>query len=271
MVVCNSEVQRECEYKDFLKGGARELSSGVLMVLVKEFPSGSIFLQIVPDDIDDSYVTAFINGFAESNVEPAWLFKTIRRFSAHPQRNIRRTIAWAVEKTTSELPPDIIALLENYLQCPPGEDELWWSKGENHGDLLNSYLNSDRGSAFDVLMRIWSKSRDSKVVEKKWSLIEFATKDPSVAMRAGAIYWMTSLITYDRNRAILLFEELINGYEILLTLMSTRECLYWIFFKNFLRLAPYMRKMMNNENETVQEQGAQLVCIAAISTSALEF
>ena len=257
-------------HKDFLKGGSHGLA-GILTALVKESPTRFYaLLQKVPDDVEDEYVTAFINGFSEITENPEWLFNTIRRFSPQPQRNIQRAITWAVEKTSNKVPQDIIALLEGLLQAPMGDDELWWSADKNHGDAFNNFLNSDRGAAFHALMRIWSKEKSNEALRKRWALVELVANDPSTTLRAGAVFWLTSLVPYDRNRAVSIFERLVTGHDILLTLMSTRECLYWSFYQNFLRLSPYIEKIMSNEAETVQEQGAQLACIAVISSSALE-
>ena len=52
--------------------------------------------------------------------------------------------------------------------------------------------------------------------------------------------------------------------------MYTREFIYWALYKNFLRLHPYILAMMNHSKENVQEQGAQLACIAGLSNTAME-
>lgn len=257
-------------HRDFLKGGAHELST-VLLERVKNDPAHFFsLLQKIPNSVSDSYVAAFIDGFAEAKADPEMLFYTIRRFSAQPGRNIRRTIAWAIEKLSFEIADDLKALLLNYLTEPIGEDELWWSKGENHGDVYSSYLNSDRGSAFEALNRVWSKSETPANLKKRWMVIESVVSDPSTALRAGAIHWLTFLLRHDRDRAISLFEKLVAGHEVLLTLMTTREFIYWAFYKNFSRLFPYVQKMLESDVENTQEQGAQLVCIAAISPAAIE-
>lgn len=257
-------------HRDFLKGGARELST-VLLESVKRDPSRFYaLLKKAPDGIDDSYVTAFINGFAESDADPEMLFYTIRRFAYQPKRHIRQTIAWVVQKSTQEMPVDVIAFLRNVLSGPMGEDELWWSKGDNHGSIFSSYSGSDRGSAFEALMRVLSRSDTPAALDERWTLIESITSDPSSALRAGAIHWLTDLIRHDRNRAISTFEQLIIGHEVLLTLRTTREFIYWSLYKNFSRLGPYIKKMMESDVEAVQEQGSQLACIAAISPAAIE-
>jgi hypothetical protein len=257
--------------REFLKGGADQLSS-VLQTLVKEDPIRYFsLLQRVNDDVDDAYVHAFINGLAESPAPIDWLFDTVRRFSQQPNRNIRRTIAWAIDKRAKEeVPNDIIELFLSYVHSEPGEDEWWWAKGENHGDVFSSFFNSDRGTSFYALMRIYDGQKSDEAYSKKWDLIQFAETDPSTALHIGAIHELTYMIRLDRNRAMNAFDNLMKGHEILLESHYTREFIYWALYQNYLRLQPYINKMMHHEKAEVQEQGAQLACIAAISNTAME-
>lgn len=264
---------RGVEHRDILKGGAYQFSSGVLAERGKEDPVWLYnLLQQAPDDIDDSYATTFINVLAESDVPAEWFFSAVRRFALQEGRDIKRPVAWAIEKKlkNGEFPSDITQMLFDWTYTSVGEDEWWWKKGENHGDIYHSYLNSDRGAAFLTLMRLLDneKSDDAKV--NKWSLIEFAASDPSTAIRIGAIQELIYMIRDDRERALVLFEQLMHGHEILIEDRHVREFLYWAFYKNFLRVEPYITTMMNHSSEQVQEQGAQLACIAAISSGAME-
>jgi hypothetical protein len=89
-------------------------------------------------------------------------------------------------------------------------------------------------------------------------------------MHIGAIHELTYMIRLDRERAVNAFEKLLLGHEILLETMYIREFIYRALYKNFLRLHPYILTMMNHLKENVQEQGAQLACIAEISSTAME-
>lgn len=259
------------ESKEFLKGGAHELSR-ILQSLVKEDPKRYYsLLQKVNDDVDDAYVQAFINGFAESLSPVEWLFDTIRRFGQQPGRNIKWTIAWSIEKRAKEeIPNDVVELLLQNVHAEPGDDEVWWVKGENHGDAFSSFLSSDRGASLSALMRIYDAQGTNEAYNKKWKLIEFVSTDSSTALHIGAIHELTYMIELDRNRALDSFDNLIKGHEILLESQFTREFIYWAFYQNYLRLQPYILSMMHHEKEEVQEQGAQLACIARISNGAME-
>jgi hypothetical protein len=260
----------DIEHRDMLKGGAPQLSS-VLLGLVKENPTRFHKLfQKVPDDVDDSYVSAFVNGLAESDAPVEWFFAAVRRFAPQGRLHFKRTIVWAMGKRREDIPGDIVQLLSSWVHQPEGEDESWWASGENRRDAYDSYLNSDRGSAFRRLMRVYDSSDTDEARECKWALIESVASDPSTALRIGAIHELTYMIRHDRERAIVLFQQLLDGHEVLLESQYVREFLYWAFYKNFLRLQPYFIAMMNHHSEQVQEQGAQLACIAALSERAME-
>ena len=227
-ILAMNKYHGEVCHNDFLKGGSRQLST-VLQTLIKENPERYFeILQLANDDVDDNYVQTFLNGFAESSAPVELLLYTIRRFSKDPNRNIKRTIAWSIEKRAKEeIPNDIIDLLNSYLRTNPGEDEWWWTKGEHNGDVYSSFLNSDRGASFSALMRIYDNQNTNEAKSKKWNMIEFIESDPSTALRIGAIHELTYMIRQDQDKATKSFNKLINGHEILLESMYTREFIYW--------------------------------------------
>lgn len=263
-------------HKDFLKGGAYELG-GVLVTLTKEDPERFYRLALsMPDDVDDSYVRAVMNGLAESDATSELLFEVIRRFAPHPDRDIRRVIGWVLEKRARRdgLPEDIIALLEGYVRGPSGEDEEGWIRQDERGearrhDGLNSgpyisYLNSDRGAAFRAVMRALDvKGDDAKA--RKWEMIEFAAGDGSTALRAGAVEELLYMLHEDRERAVTTFERLMDGHPALLRSHFTQEFLRYGLYRHYERMRPYIVDLMNDDHESLQQRGAELVCIAAIS------
>lgn len=270
-ILAMNKYHGDVSHEDFLKGGSRQLST-VLQSLIKEDPERYFrLLQQVNNDVDDDYVRAFLNGFAESSSSIELLLYTIRRFSKDPNRNIKRTIAWSIEKRAKEeVPNDIIDLFYSYLRTSPGEDEWWWTKGEHNGDVYSSFLNSDRGASFSVLMRIYDNQNTDEAKNKKWDLIEFIESDPSTALRIGAIHELTYMIRLDQGKATKSFTKLINDHEILLESMYTREFIYWDLYKNYLAMYPFIVTFMYHPKDEVKEQGAQLACIGGISTAAME-
>ena len=252
-------------------GGARELS-GVLLNEIKNDPQRfyKLFAD-VPLDVHDAYVRAFVNGFVESSAPAQWTFDVFQRYARQDERRIRRDLSYAVQKLARyKVPSDIIAILFEWVYSNEGEDESWWAKGDMNGDIYNSYLNSDRGAAFSTLMRILDESSSTETIEQKWKLIEFASFDKSFALRLGAIEELSYMIHHDRERSWLLFESLMKECELLLESRQVREFLHWSLYKNFQRAKPFIESMIANPKPEVQEMGAELACIAAISADAME-
>jgi hypothetical protein len=257
-------------HRDFLKGGARELSS-VLQGLIKEQPERFYrLLEQVPDTVDDAYVTAYINGLAESNASAEWLFTVVRRFGRQPARQIGIAIYWALAKRSQTLlPNDIQAYLDEGVRMAP--DDYEHAERREGKDLYNAYLNSERGTAFRAVMSFLRHHGDEPhAINRRWRLVEFASTDPSLVLRAGAIEELLYLMHLDRLQAVTLFEQLLNGHELLVCSHFADDFIYHALYKQFARVRPYIRLMMDAESEPCQQRGAELACIAAISPRALE-
>jgi hypothetical protein len=245
-------------HRDVHKGGAYQLAA-CLQRLTKEEPERFYRLAMrVPDDVDDEYAAAFINGLAEAEDPAEWLFDVVDRFGRDPTRDIKRTVAWALEKRSDEgLRGDMTGLLEDVVRGPMGDD-----------DPSGVYLNSDRGASMRTLMRTLDSRDDDGDRERMWALIEHAADDPSSALRAGAIEELLyRLLTEDRGRAVELFERLMDGHPALLCDHDATSFMYYGSYKHFLRMEPFIRALMNHEDEKCAQRGAELACVAAISSS----
>jgi hypothetical protein len=267
------------QHKDFLKGGASE-QGAVLSRLTKKSPDRFFKLAMrAPLHTDEAYVRGLISGMSQSSAPAELTFCVIRRFAPVVTRDTKKAIAWALEKRVDDrIPDDLFALLDGYMREPPGEDESWWLKEaemnrrngrhrDTHGGPYSSYLNSVRGAAMRTLMRAFAHGGD---VAGKWELIERAAVDESVAIKAGAIEELLYVLEDDRPRALSIFDSLMEGQPALLGAHFTDDFIYYGFFKNYLRMKPYIVAMMNDTNENIQQRGAELACIAAISPKAME-
>ncbi|MFZ5627976.1 MAG: NACHT domain-containing protein [Spirochaetota bacterium] len=258
-------------HRHFLRGGAHELAQQLGRLIKKNPEKYEALIQNLPEDTDDAYISSIVRNLSESSLKIDLMLGVIRRFGRSPERNIRRSIGWALQKRAQEnLPDDMILLLEEYLNGRPGEDEFWWSKGENHGNPFNSFLNSDRGAAFGALIDFFQRRADQVSIEKAWKLLGFVTTEDSTAMRIGAIQALPYMLNFDRERAIDIFESLIQGHDILYESYLTRNFLYYGFYRNYLRLRKYIHNMMNYQNTETQKSGAELAVIASLSTAAME-
>jgi hypothetical protein len=61
-----------------------------------------------------------------------------------------------------------------------------------------------------------------------------------------------------------------EGHDRLLESLQVKEFIYYGLYRNYLHFAPYISAMMHYDLDSVKERGAQLACLAALSTRALE-
>lgn len=260
---------------DFLKGGAQQLSHN-LAAQVQRDPQRFYCLAMnrVPLDVDGNYVRAFINGLAEADCPAEWCYEVMRRFIAHRDQELKRTIAWALQKRTKDkLPDDVLDWLEQEVRGPMGAEETTWleehaqaeSKGPRGGfdEPYHRCLNSDRGSALLTLIEALDEYGTDAAKARLWSLIEFAASDLSVPVLAGAVRSLLYVMDDDQERAVTLFERLMDGHSELLDAQPTSQILYHGIYRFPDRVKPFIIATMNDCSERQQGQGAEFACVLA--------
>jgi hypothetical protein len=268
----------------YLSGGAHELAEYSLKPQVEKEPErfARLALDRVPADVDQSYVRAFLSGLAESDERPALLFDVVRRFADHPGREIKRSIASALEKRIADgLPDDLLDLLEQWVRAPMGADEGFYTaqRGEDSGSkddteehavtTLNTgpfmdYLNSDRGSAFRTLMEALRMRKDDRAKERRWQLIEFVAADPSDALRSGAIEQLITIMDDNRERAISTFENLVRDRPHLLPIYFCERFIWYGIFRFYERVKPFIELLRHAPSGNAAQIGARLAAVAAL-------
>lgn len=258
-------------HKEFPKGGAQELGPMLAGQISKDPERFVRLFKRVPDDVDDAYVLALINGLADSLARKDLLFDTMRRFSTRNNRDIRYAITGTLIKVAQNdtIPDDLLTLLFDWLRGPMGENEQLPQGGDPH-DLYTGYLNSIRGRSFRALMESYDfqDSEDSR--QKKWALIELMADDDSAVLRLGAIYELMFLIRSDPSRSSILFDRLMLDHNELLGTEQVKQFIYYSLYRNFLYFAPYISAMMQHPRDDIKKDGAHLACIADLSAKALE-
>jgi hypothetical protein len=255
----------DVRHRDWHRGGAHELASN-LHGLVKQDPERFYLLALgAPDDLDDAYAAAFINGLADSEATAERLFDVVKRFSGQPHREIKKTVAWALDKRCDDgLPEAMMGLLEDVVHGPKGDDET--PTDENGQGASGVYLNSERGAAQRTLMHALSSRGNAADKDRMWTLMEYASGELSTALRAGAIEQLLyRLMAENRDRAMALFESLMNGHPELLCIPDTAQFLYFGSYQHFSRTRSFIRAMMESDSDECAQAGARLACVAAIS------
>lgn len=253
-------------HSDFDKGGAYQLGS-VLKQCVKEEPVRFHALALqAPSDVDDEYVRAFVEGLAESTCRDERLLEVAKRFINLREGNVIRLIAWALEKRAEGgLDDEMLDLLENIVRGPVDEDEERWS--DSWDSAYGAHINSKRGTSFNTLMLALQARTNTETLERRWALLEFSADDYSTPMRAGAIEQLVYLLYEDRARSITLFENAVKGRQALICSEPTVRFLRYGSYKAFLRTEPFIRSMIENADEECCQRGAELACIADVSSA----
>lgn len=252
------------QHRDFLKGGARELA-GVLRHAVKAQPERFHRLALrMPDDVDVAYIEAFVMGLADAGTPANLLFDVVRRFRIRDEPDLRTTIARALEQyVETGLPEDLIALLDSWAHDQPA------TLHEDGKDPYSTYINSNSGAALHTLMRSLDQQGTAAAQAHKWLLLEDLATSASTALRSGVIEWLLYTLHEDRDHAVTLFEKTTEGRPALLRSHYTQDFLYHGIYQHFARMIPFIRALMEEEEEEHQQRGAELACIAALSSGVL--
>ncbi|PJN59817.1 hypothetical protein PAEAM_28520 [Paenibacillus sp. GM1FR] len=255
-----TKYQRGVRHSDWSKGGAESLAR-LLQEQVRKEPERFInFFSVNKDDFDHNYVQAVLNGLSESTISGSEFFAAISLFVGYDDRNIRRTIAWSVEKRADEeVPERIIGLLISYFY------DISLIEASYTEDPVSGYHDSVRGAAMNALMKIYRmKEKD------KWKILDYAVGCEDISLRAGAIYELIYMIQIDRERSLDLFEKAIEGNPQLYRITYTNDFCYCAMGQPFERLISKLDAFITDEKDEIQQSGAELVTLSLISENLFE-
>lgn len=267
-----SKYQNGNQHPEFFKGGAGQLSSTLQKAIEANPERFNRLMLRTPLDLDESYIRAFIEGFAASPATAEFCYEAIRRFADRLEGTfVQRQACWSIQKLYKHgVPDDILELAIKWATSEIGQDEIEWERDDQQPTASHVFINCDRGAAFETAMRILRAADTDASCKKLWKLLEFAARDTSTVLKVGAIDELSSMINKDRERAFKLFNQMVDDKQLLLREHDVREFVYWMMYKNFKRVYPYIQAMMHHPDEEVQKRGAELACIAAFSHGAME-
>lgn len=216
----------------------------------------------LPDQVQDFYVAGFIDGLVESNSAFPEVVALVRRFASQPGRELRRTVSWAMRKHPSDVPADIIDLLESWVRDEALDDE--------HAGTTLDYLNIDRGSAFLTLCYILHIKDGAQNADRRWRLYDFVADTGTPALRAAAIEQLVYELHDRRNDALDMFDRVTGRHQaVLLDAHGLPRFLHAAIWKTFSRVQPIIFDLIASTAEKHHDLGARLIAVAAISPRAL--
>lgn len=167
-------------------------------------------------------------------------------------------VARAVGTQASEdLPEDVVAmLLRVAIDDPsPESDDISW-------EPLAQAINSSRGAAAVALARLLSADRS------RWShlrpTVERLVKDRVLAVRSVAVECLSAVLDSEREDALLLFEELVEGADAILGTRHVERFIHYSVFRNYPRVRPILHRMLSSTSTAAVEVAARQIVIAAL-------
>jgi tetratricopeptide (TPR) repeat protein len=260
---------------DTLRGGAEELAHE-LEQRAKEDPRRFATLsEELPDHVNTVYFDAILRGVAgtdEPDVESVLM--VCRRCHTLPGRPCGRWITMPIERISEyDLPEELLEVAEWYaVNDPDPTAEIWRETPEGSespyygGDIHTAGINSARGAAAMSVGRLIGSEIER--AQRFDETLEKLAEDPSVAVRSCAAYALLAAYTADRDRAVSLFERLVDAPDELLATPWVERFAAYASRTHPERIEPIIRRMLNSDSEDVQQVGGRQAVLASIAADA---
>ena len=246
---------------DFLKGGALQLSQQ-LRAQTKENPTRFAgLLHRMPDDSNPAYFEAILQGIAETELDADTVVSACLRCHKIPNHPLGRWITRPLNSLSAvTLPDSALEMVAWYATQGPESDLAYTGT-----DLLNTGINSVRGTAADTMGRlILAKAEYLTYFEPH---LRNLVNDRSVAVRTLVAHALLGVLRHDRDLAVTLFIELCDGDESLLATRYVEWFLKYAVQTHYSQLEPVLLGMIESNNEGVATAGAHQVCLASLTVA----
>lgn len=260
--------ERGLDPRDFLKGGAHQLSSVLEQRTTADPVRFARLALTLPDETHVYYFHAILRGVgASEHIVPLDLTRDLcQRCHALPDRACGAWIgAPIIKHVDDELPDDLVALLAWYAtEAPDPEADREQAGDHGRDQLLQHGLNCVRGSAAATIVSLVYAREDT--FARLRAAIEALVSDRVMAVRAMAARVLLALLRYHRDDALTLFEVLVDGADD--RLLASRHVQDFLRYRggvDFARLRPIIERMLRSESSDVRAAGAAWITLAALS------
>jgi hypothetical protein len=226
----------------------------------------------MPEDTNPKYFIAVLRGLAVSTdrATTALLFTVCEKCHALPGRPCGAAIADLLSKLARmPLPDQMLDMLGWYAVEDPDPSEALWRKTTPTGDAYfyggnveSAGRNSVRGRAIVAIAHILFE--DQSRVEEFRPVLNQAVIDKSVAVRSQVAHALTAALLYDREAAVVWFQQLCDTYDTLLESESIEEFIRYSIPTHFLVLVPLLDRMLSSNRDRVLQAGSRQCCLAAL-------
>ena len=246
--------------RDFLKGGAFELSR-VLETLTRAEPKRFANLaHQMPDEANTVYFEAILRGLASSDIDVADAVAVCLRCHRLPGRPAGSSIiAPLLQFPDSVLPDEALRMVAWYATQDPDPEPA--STGFP-GDLLTAGINCVRGSAADSIAKLVFQNRH--YFDFFRDHLDAMVHDPSPAVRALVAHVLLATLRHDRDFAVIRFVELCADDGLLAT-HYVEQFLRYGTQTHFNELEPVLSRMLASDDENIATVGARQSCLASLT------
>jgi hypothetical protein len=262
------------EFGDSLRGDAEELAHE-LERLTKEQPGRFAALaERIPDSAHTSYFDAILRGVAASEgIRPDIVLQVCGRCHALPGQPCGRWITMPIERIAShDIPVELIQIVAWYASNHPDpETEIWevvpegFDRPYYDGDVHSAGINSARGAAASTIAALIDEHPTR--IDALSETFERLSRDGSIAVRSCAAQALLALYRHDSDRAVELFERLIDAPDQLLATPWVERFIGYATRAYFERLEPVLWRMLGSNLDRVGQTGGRQAVMALIATN----
>lgn len=251
---------------DTFVGGASHLSY-VLEKQVKNYPKRfTSIIQKFPEDANIHYFNAVLRGIKDSNLDMNSKLEVCKRCHNLKNRPCGTEICDTISKIAdNNLPNEALDIVAWYAtRDPDPEKEIWRISSANGtpyygGDMLNAGLNSVRGRAAEALASLVFYKKDRILYLK--SVIETMVRDPLIEVRSWVALTLISVLRHDRDLAVMLFQQLCDTEDLLLSTYHVECFLRYAMNTHFSALKSILERMILSHESEVAKAGSRQICV----------
>jgi hypothetical protein len=230
----------------------------------------------MPDDLPASYFESILRGVAESGYrdpslrDPELAAALIGRIHSLASRPCGSWIAWLIKRWGNiQWSNDVIDSVVWYaLNDPDPESDVWRTGPDGGtpyygGDPFTAGMNSARGAAAEAIATILFSNPAS--VARLKAAIYAISHDRVISIRAVSVQALLALMNIDPAKAILWFNEAIDGVPELFNTMLFEKFVYYAGFRDYSQISPVIRLMMKSTIPAVAIAGARQACLHGLT------
>ncbi|NHQ60428.1 hypothetical protein G9409_07460 [Chlorobium sp. BLA1] len=257
--------ERDFDFEHSQQGGASELA-----ILLREFvvqnPARFALLALrFPQNTNASYFMNVLYGLKQDSVDPLLKIEGARRvFHSGHTESLKAALDLLGTIVGIFLPDDAIHFIQTMATEHPDPEP----SDTNEDDLLLRGINSVRGHALGVISGLIFY--DTKYLTVFEHTIELCVCDPSLAVRACSASTILAVAEHDPVGAIVLFKQLLDADDILLTVPHVERFLAQCLKQYAGDLRDIIERMLISENKEAMQAGGRLACLARIYHPSLD-